>query len=339
MISSGLHTLNVASKHTGVTGKNSRYIDSNSLEFDGNDDYVDCTLASDIFNKEKGTISIWGIFDTRGNRTVFHAFRNADNNADFFRIQTQGVSGLSLDGLTGIDGLITQYVTTIGGSRVVNVCQAMNSSSFHGHGHTRKKNNYGAGDIDGTGTSGFGADHAAFRMTANMNGSTWHHIVFTWDTTETFTPTKPTTSVSYPTPSAITGAMRVYVNGDLKNHGQSTVASNNQIGPTGSFEQMTGSIDTIRLGLTATNGSDQDGHISNVAVWNSRLTDAEVLAIYNSGAPTDLRLNSGNYTSAPGLVGYWTMQEGTGSTIFDRSVNNNHLTIRNNTSFTTVTPT
>ena len=98
MISSGLHTLNVASKHIKVTGKNSRYIDSNSLEFDGNDDYVDCTLASDIFNKEKGTISVWGIFDTRGNRTLFHAFRNADNNADFFRIQTQGVSGLSLDG-------------------------------------------------------------------------------------------------------------------------------------------------------------------------------------------------------------------------------------------------
>ena len=320
MISSGLHTLNVASKHTGVTGKNSRYIDSNSLEFDGNDDYVDCTLASDIFNKAKGTISVWGIFDTRGNRTVFHAFRNADNNADFFRIQTQGVSGLSLDGVTGIDGLITQYVTTIEGSRVVNVCQAMNSSTYHGHGHTRKKNNYGAGDIDGTGTSGFGADHVALRMTSNMNGSTWHHIVFTWDTTETFTPTKPTTSVNYATPSDITGAMRVYVNGD-------------------GFSQMTGAIDTIRLGLTATNGSDQDGHISNVAVWNSRLTDAEVLAIYNSGTPTDLRLNSGNYTSAPGLVGYWTMQEGTGSTIFDRSVNNNHLTIRNNTSFTTVTPT
>ena len=334
MISSGLHTLNVASKHISVTGKNSRYIDSNSLEFDGNDDYVDCTLASDIFNKQKGTISVWGIFDTRGNRCLFHAFRNGQESVDFFRIQTQGVSALSLDGVSGIDGLITQYVTTIGGSQQKSVCQAMNSSTYHGHGHTRKTNNYGT-----TGGSGFGNDHVALRMTSNMNGSTWHHIVFTWDTTETFTPTKPTTSSSYATPSAITGAMRVYVNGDLKNHGQSNVASNNQVGSTSGFSEMTGAIDTIRLGLTATNGGDQDGHISNVAVWNSRLTDAEVLAIYNSGTPTDLRLNSGNYTSAPGLVGYWTMQEGTGSTIFDRSVNNNHLTIRNNTSFTTVTPT
>lgn len=334
MISSGLHTLNVASKHIKVTGKNSRYIDSNSLEFDGNDDYVDCSLDVDIFNKDKGTISIWCIFDTRGNRTVFHAFRSADNNADFFRIQTQGVSGNMLDGVTGIDALITQYVTTIEGSRVVNVCQAMNSSSFHGHGHTRKNNNYGA-----TGGTGFGNEHVALRMTSNMNGSTWHHIVFTWDTAETFTPTKPTTSVNYATPSPITGAMRVYINGELKNHGQSTVASNNQIGPTGGFQKMIGELDTIRLGLTATNGSDHDGHISNVAVWNERLTDEEVLAIYNSGKPTDLRLNSGNYTSAPGLVAYWTMQEATGTTIFDRSVNNNHLTIRNNTSFTTVTPT
>ena len=334
MISSGLHTLNVASKHIGVTGKNSRYIDSNSLEFDGNDDYVDCTLASDIFNKQKGTISVWGIFDTRGNRCLFHAFRNGQESVDFFRIQTQGISGNSLDGVTGIDALITQYVTTIEGSQQKSVCQAMNSSTYHGHGHTRKTNSYGT-----TGGSGFGNDHVALRMTSNMNGSTWHHIVFTWDTTETFTPTKPTSSVSYTTPSDITGAMRVYVNGELKNHGQSNVASNNQVGSTSGFSEMTGAIDTIRLGLTATNGGDQDGHISNVAVWNSRLTDAEVLAIYNSGVPTDLRLNSGNYTSAPGLVGYWTMQEGTGSTIFDRSVNNNHLTIRNNTSFTTVTPT
>ena len=341
MISSGIHTPNVASKHVNVNGKNSRYNNSHSLEFDGTDDYADCTLSSDIFNKTNGTISLWCIFDSRGTKLLFNAHNSSDGNADFFRITSQGVTGNSLDGVTGVDCLLAQYTTTLSGTRVANTAQAMQSSSFHGHGHTRKTNNFSAS----TGGSGFGEEHVALRITSDMDASTWFHIVYTWDTNETFTPTKQTSASAYITSTEITGAMRLYVNGVLKQHGQSGPASNNQIKATSGFSEMTASLDTIRLGLNHNLASDHDGHMNNVAVWNSRLTDAEVLAIYNSGTPTDLRLNSGNYVSASNLVGYWTMQDGHGAgdyetykTVFDRSVNNNHLTLRNNTVWTTVTP-
>jgi hypothetical protein len=50
-----------------------------------------------------------------------------------------------------------------------------------------------------------------------------------------------------------------------------------------------------------------NGKIDEVAIWNAGLTQAEAVAIYNSGTPLGLTANSGNYTSASDLQCYWKM--------------------------------
>ena len=51
--------------------------------------------------------------------------------------------------------------------------------------------------------------------------------------------------------------------------------------------------------------------------------------MYNSGAPTDLTSNSGDYDYASNLIGYWKFQEGSGTTIADDSTNSNDMTLYN----------
>ena len=65
------------------------------------------------------------------------------------------------------------------------------------------------------------------------------------------------------------------------------------------------------------------GQINDVAVWQSQLTAAEVAVIYNSGDPTDLRVDTGDYASASSLIGYWWMGDGdTYPTITDHGGSN-----------------
>jgi len=65
-----------------------------------------------------------------------------------------------------------------------------------------------------------------------------------------------------------------------------------------------------------------DGGIDDVAIWNTGKSASEVLAIYNSGKPSDLSAESG-------LVGYWTFDDATISgqwTVPDNSANSNNGT-------------
>jgi hypothetical protein len=65
------------------------------------------------------------------------------------------------------------------------------------------------------------------------------------------------------------------------------------------------------------------GNINDVAVWQKQLTTAEVVEIYNSGTPTDLKVDTGNYESADDLIGYWKMGDGdTYPTITDHGGSN-----------------
>ena len=75
--------------------------------------------------------------------------------------------------------------------------------------------------------------------------------------------------------------------------------------------------------------------MDEVAVWNDALAANEVTALYNSGVALDATTNSGDYTSSTNLVGYWRMQDGTGTTVTDLSGNSNDGTIGGNPSWTT----
>jgi len=70
-----------------------------------------------------------------------------------------------------------------------------------------------------------------------------------------------------------------------------------------------------------------DGKIDEVAVWNDKLTSAEVTAIYNSGNMLNVSSDSGNYASAANLQGYYRFNEGSGTSLQDNSSNSNTGTI------------
>ena len=70
-----------------------------------------------------------------------------------------------------------------------------------------------------------------------------------------------------------------------------------------------------------------DGKIDEVAVWNDKLTSAEVTAIYNSGNMLNVSSNSGNYASAANLQGYYRFNEGSGTSLQDNSSNSNTGTV------------
>jgi len=76
-------------------------------------------------------------------------------------------------------------------------------------------------------------------------------------------------------------------------------------------------------------GNYYRGLIDEVAVWNEALTAAEITTLYNAGSGLDATSNSGNYASASNLVGYYKMNEGTGTTIADASGNGNTATLSN----------
>ena len=77
-----------------------------------------------------------------------------------------------------------------------------------------------------------------------------------------------------------------------------------------------------------------NGGIDEFAIWvGDALTSTDASNIYNSGAPTDLTSNSGDYTSSSNLIGYWKFDETSGTTIADSSTNSNDLTLVNSPTF------
>ena len=80
------------------------------------------------------------------------------------------------------------------------------------------------------------------------------------------------------------------------------------------------------------------GNIDEVALWDSVLTADEITAIYNSGTPTDLTVDAGDYASSSDLVGYWRMEENTGTTVADSSSNSNTGTLTNGAAWSSTTP-
>ena len=63
-----------------------------------------------------------------------------------------------------------------------------------------------------------------------------------------------------------------------------------------------------------------EGSIDRVRIWNVARTVAQIAD----------HMNSRLLGTEPGLMGYWPMDEGSGTTVNDHSVNNNHGTIEGN---------
>ena len=70
---------------------------------------------------------------------------------------------------------------------------------------------------------------------------------------------------------------------------------------------------------------------AHIGFWNEALTDAEILALHNSGQVFDWSTNNGNYTSSANLVDYFKFDEtdyasGSGTTLYNGGSNSNNAT-------------
>lgn len=97
---------------------------------------------------------------------------------------------------------------------------------------------------------------------------------------------------------------QIYVNGVLENDARNETSV-----------LLSGSVNSIRIGASATSGvgGNLTGNVDEVRVYNRALSPVEVAKLYNW---------------APGPVGYWKMDENTGtSSTFDSSTNGNTGTL------------
>ena len=120
----------------------------------------------------------------------------------------------------------------------------------------------------------------------------WHFVTITYD------------------PNVASGTMKLYKNG-------------NQIdNATGIAVQDESTITYIGR---YSNGNNFKGSIDEVGIWDEALTSAEITALYNSGMPLDASSNSGDYTSAANVQGYWRFAENSGTIAYDLSLSLIHI--------------
>lgn len=312
------------------------YTSANSVFFDNTNDYGvinGCTLPTD-----KGSISFWlKLGQTMGTDIILH-WSDLSTSGGF----TNGFIDVRLQNNSGnpaARNIVFTYAD--GSSGQARACSIKSSSSHHGTGFSRWKGNYdgvfsswpdfeyNANKLTQTGS------HSFFPTEGSEHG--WHHFVVTWDVNETYVGKNAQSSHKFrPTAShngtttTHTGTMRIYMDGVLRNFGQSRYPSHNyQRTPTGMVEISSNNLSEIGVMARPNSTFHTAGNMDDLACFNAKLSDAAVSAMYNSGTPTDLTTNSGNYTSSSNLIGYWKFDESSGTTIADSSTNSNNMTLIN----------
>ena len=84
------------------------------------------------------------------------------------------------------------------------------------------------------------------------------------------------------------------------------VSSGTPVAATGNMTTFT---QDFEIGREFSSSAYLDGLVYEVVLFNTALTDAELLAVYNSGTPLDFTTNSGNYLSSSSIV-WHTKNEG-----------------------------
>ena len=140
-----------------------------------------------------------------------------------------------------------------------------------------------------------------------LSTDTWYHLVGTTD---------PDTGV------------RIYVDSVLKAT-TSTKCANLHDGSA-----------AILIGAEATSGGASffPGLIYSVAIWQAEIDGDGVTALYNSGTPIDATQDSGNYDNSSDLFGYWSLNEGTGTTAVDYGSGGNDGSLENDAAWSTSVP-
>src|SRR3989344_5196869 len=142
-----------------------------------------------------------------------------------------------------------------------------------------------------------GSDLSRLGGTGSETLNQWQHIVFTWDG------------------SSISTNIKIYRDGKEV----SGTSGNN-----GTGNRISDSSNSLIIGNDDGQTRTFNGLIDDVRVYNRALSAAEIQTLYKSGAQ--------KFTAPPtnlGLVGYWSMNENTGTIAGDASGNNNRGILTN----------
>jgi len=148
-----------------------------------------------------------------------------------------------------------------------------------------------AGDLKVTWEYGSGTSESEFDDDYNLSTGTWFHVCATRNNSD--------------------NKIRFYKDGQLT----STSGTTND--PTG------GTSTTLRFLIgrnqNFSSGSFFNGKMRNVRIWNIARTDDQIAFAYNKTIPNN----------ATGLVGYWKLDEGSGTTVYDSTSSSNNGTVSN----------
>jgi|TARA_R110002110_G_scaffold111918_1_gene278485 hypothetical protein len=139
--------------------------------------------------------------------------------------------------------------------------------------------------------------------TPTVHDDNWHHVAVTFDLADA------TTSII------------IYIDGVLYN----AASAGTTYGSNGTWASPSNTTAPLQMGRKGT-VEYFGGNIDEVAIYQAKLSGADVLAIYNSGTPTDLSGESN-------LVGYWRNGDTAGTSVYptieDYSSNSNDGTMTN----------
>ena len=141
---------------------------------------------------------------------------------------------------------------------------------------------------------------------ATLSNATWYHIVLNRTTAEN---------------------VELYIDGtDIGDLGNEAWDSTNTV--------------VGLIGRRQAGGLYAQGKIDELAIWNEKLDAPAITSIYNSGTPTDLTKNTGDYDEwTDNLIGYWRMEEGSGVDVINTAnVGTNDGTVNSATWDTSVPP-
>ena len=282
----------------------SSFVDDYALTFDGTGDYAVASLPTD-WGKSTGTLSVWvnlNITDDSTKNLV--AFTTGDGSFnDFALLQYYKVT-------SGKYAIICRQKRTISGVSTEHVTVAQKSSTYHGRPFTR-----------------ISSDFTSIQENYNSirTSDTWTHIAVTWDKDDTYTYSSTTYN----------GNQTIYVNGTKVGEGTSTMPGSSSIGTSNSMNQArVNNLTNVYLGTLSPSHGMANMIMDDLAIWSSALDDNNITAIYNSGTPSDLTINAGNYDQQGNLVGYWKMESNTN----DSSSNSNSLSLYADTTYVNDSP-
>ena len=138
------------------------------------------------------------------------------------------------------------------------------------------------------------------------NDGLWHHVVGTWSTSA--------------------DELKIYLDGTLKS-------------TTTGLGTFSGTLIDADIGQNLTGGAFFNGKMSNVAIFNTPLTAANVLYIQNRSNAVATRFYPMDITNMSGLKGYYRFGLGSGTVALDSSGNGKNGTLVNTPTWSTTTPT